>query len=202
CEVIVRWRVGQAVRARAVRSQIQDVLLVYRPRPWLNLVWLEMYSNISQIRAVLRRAPDAGEIGLAVRSSRYRRRQIGLAVRSPRNSRCFVIQPLCCQRRGQLERYDGQYSHSTKQFNFHPKPPRSVAFWHGFQLKLHSGVHVRRYLDGQTKRDIAGLRDEEPIGAFRHTHLRYATFVGDGIVWVYDDTSTDERLLTIFVDRF
>ena len=77
----------------------------------------------------------------------------------------------------------------------------SVAFRHRLQVKLRSGRHVRRHLDGQAEREIPGLRDEEFVRTFRHPHLRYATLVGDGLVRVHHHTSTPEGRLTDFVDR-
>src|SRR5207249_8455056 len=76
----------------------------------------------------------------------------------------------------------------------------SVAFRYRFQLQRRSGPHVGRHLDGQSERKIPSLRDEKHICAFLHTHLRYATLVGERLVWVHDDTSTGEGRLSIFVD--
>src|SRR5262249_47640397 len=60
---------------------------------------------------------------------------------------------------------------------------------------------VRGYVDGQAKRKIVRLGDEELIRTLGHAHLRYATLVGDGFVWVHDDTGSAERSLIIFVDH-
>src|SRR2546425_2107229 len=97
-KMVVRRRVGQAVRARTVRSKIEDVLLVQRLRPWLNFAGLEVRGNIPQIRAVPRRAPDARQLGLAIWCSRRGRRQIRFTVRSPGNTWGLVIEPLRRQR--------------------------------------------------------------------------------------------------------
>ena len=99
-KVVVGRRVRQAVRARTVRSQIQDVLLVQSLCRWQNLAGLEVHGNIPQIRTVRRRAPDARQVGLAVCRTRRRRRHIRFAVRSPRNTRRLEIEPLRLQRSG------------------------------------------------------------------------------------------------------
>jgi hypothetical protein len=69
------------------------VLLVNFLRPRLNLVRLEVRGDILHIHAGPGPAPDAREVGLAVRGFRCGRGQIRLAVGSPRDPWGLVIEP-------------------------------------------------------------------------------------------------------------
>src|SRR6185369_6099109 len=80
-------------------------------RPRLERDVLQIGRDVDQVLEP-RHLPDAGEIRLAVRLPRRRRREVGLAVRQARNTGRRVVEPL----RG--------YDHTQRETTRHsPQPP-------------------------------------------------------------------------------
>src|SRR5262249_55615131 len=92
----------QATRHRRVLAEIQKPLSKDRSRPGCNVVWAEILRGVPGEPVDVARPfhmPQAGEIGLAIRRSRRRRREIRFAVRQSRDSRRDVAWPLSGSRR-------------------------------------------------------------------------------------------------------
>src|SRR5262245_38194484 len=92
----------QATRHRALLAEIQQPLSKDRSRPGCNVVWREILRDVPGEPVDVAEPvdmPQAGEIRLAIRRSRRRRREIRFAVRQSRDSGRDVAWPLSGSRR-------------------------------------------------------------------------------------------------------
>jgi hypothetical protein len=114
----------QATRHRALLAEIQQPLSKDRSRPGCNLVWREILRDVPGEPVDVAKpgtidVPQSGEIRLAIRHSRRRRRKIRFAVRQSRDSRRDVAWPLAgsrpCKNADECQRHDHQNWMSSHQ---------------------------------------------------------------------------------------